>query len=194
MNAPMRGLLASVLLALAGCAGTGPRVPAPVPSNLESLARWQANGRIAVAGAEGGGSGSFEWQQQRAQSDVLIRGPIGIGSMRVRLDGDHPERARLELGDGRELESQAAWTELEARLGARVPAEYLRYWLLGLAAPGPHEWIDQGSGSATLQQEGWRIEFLKYTDVNGVRTPNRIKATNGAARIRLVIDRWRLGS
>jgi outer membrane lipoprotein LolB len=193
MRTAMRGWFASALILAAGCAGTGPRMPQSAPTQLESVAQWQAKGRIAVAGSEGGGSGSFDWQQQHTQTDVTIRGPIGIGSLRVRLDGEHPERARLQLGDGRQLESQAAWAELEARLGAPVPAQYLRYWLLGLAAPGPHEWLERSDAGATLLQEGWRIEFLKYMDVNGLRTPSQIKATSGAARIRLVIDRWRLG-
>jgi outer membrane lipoprotein LolB len=182
----------AVLLAVAGCTTTAPRVAEPITS-LEVLERWQANGRIAVAGSQGGGSGRFEWQQAQSESDIVIRGPIGTGSLRMSLDASHPERMKLQLSDGRELESQAAWEELEARLGAPVPAANLRYWLLGLPAPSAHEWLERGEHTATLLQDGWRIEFLEYTEVRGQRAPSRIKATHGPARIRLVVDRWRLG-
>lgn len=193
MSAWIRAASLAALLALAGCTTTGPRVP-PVPvTSLESLASWQANGRIAVAGAQSGGSGNFEWQQAKSASNIVIRGPIGIGSLRVSLDAEHPEQMELQLGDGRKLQADAAWAELEAQLGAPVPAVNLRYWLLGLAAPGAHEWLEQGERTAVLAQDGWRIEFLEYTVVNGQRTPSRIKATHGPARIRLLIDRWRLG-
>lgn len=188
----MRVAYLAMLLAIAGCTTAPVRTTAPVAS-LESLSRWQANGRIAVAGAQGGGSGQFEWQQAQSASDVVIRGPLGIGSLRVSLDAEHPEQMRLQLGDGRQLQADAAWTELEARLGAPVPAASLRYWLLGLPAPSPHEWLEQGERSGVLLQDGWRIEFLEYTEVSGQRTPSRIKATQGPARIRLVVDRWRLG-
>lgn len=185
-------LLLGVFLGLAGCATPSPRVQPPI-ENLATLAHWQANGRIAIAGAAGGGSGSFQWQQARGDSEIAIRGPIGVGSLRVRLDAEHPQAMQLQLSDGRELQSDAAWSELERRLGAAVPAANLRYWLLGLAAPGQHEWVEQGEGSAVLLQDGWRIEFLEFKVVNGQRTPTRIKATQGPARIRLVIEKWRLG-
>lgn len=181
----------ALLLVLTGCATT-PRVTEPM-THLESLSNWQANGRIAVAGAQGGGSGSFEWQQASADSSITIRGPIGIGSLRVSMDAEHPEQMQLQLGDGRTLRADAAWSELETQLGAPVPATNLRYWLLGLPAPSAHEWLERSERSAVLLQEGWRIEFLQYTVVNGQRTPSRIKATHGPARIRLLIDRWRLG-
>lgn len=184
-------LASSMLLALAGCTTT-PAVRGPV-GDLAALAQWQANGRIAVAGAAGGGSGSFQWEQTRAASEIGIRGPIGVGSLRVRLDVADPERMQLQLADGRELQSDAARAELEARLGAPVPVEKLRYWLLGLAAPGEHEWLAQEERSTVLLQDGWRIEFLAYGEVQGQRTPSRITATHGPARIKLLIDRWRLG-
>ena len=185
-------LVVGALIALTGCATPTPRVSAPI-EDLATLAHWQANGRLAVAGAQGGGSGSFQWQQARADSEIAIRGPIGVGSLRVQLDAEHPDRMHLQLGDGRELHSEAAWAELEARLGAPVPAANLRYWLLGLAAPGAHEWLERDEHSAVLLQDGWRIEFLEYTVVNGQRTPSRMNATHGPARIRLVIQKWRLG-
>ena len=118
----------------------------------------------------------------------IPRSPFGGRSVSAVCD-----RMHLQLGDGRELHSEAAWAELEARLGAPVPAANLRYWLLGLAAPGAHEWLERDEHSAVLLQDGWRIEFLEYTVVNGQRTPSRMNATHGPARIRLVIQKWRLG-
>jgi outer membrane lipoprotein LolB len=184
--------LGGLWLLMAGCSLPGRRVEAPIES-LASLAEWQARGRIAVVGAEGGGSGSFQWEQVRNASQIAIRGPAGVGSLHVRLDATHPERMELALSDGRVLSADAARAELEARLGAPVPAANLRYWLLGLAAPGEHEWLERSENSAVLLQDGWRIEFLEYTLVRGQRAPARLKATHGPARIRLVIDRWRLG-
>ena len=115
--------------------------------------------------------------------------------MRLQLRGDpsSPE-LKLETADGRKLESTAAWDELEARLGAAVPAGNLRFWMLGLAAPGEHQWHEATSdGVVTLEQDGWRIDYQRYSTEPGARVPVKMSASNGEARVRIVIDRWQLG-
>ena len=191
-----RSLAVIVLLVLAGCAGTSPRrSDAPLPSDLQQLDQWTARGRIAVSGPAGGGSGSFDWQQRATNAQVQIRGPVGIGSVHLEVDGDadHPQ-LKLQTGNGQTLESDAAWNELEARLGAPVPAGNLRFWMLGLAAPGPHEWRPEDSEGVTrLMQGGWQIDYQGYSAEPGLNVPMRIRASSGDARVRIVIDRWQLG-
>ena len=113
--------------------------------------------------------------------------------LQLRGDPASPE-LKLETGDGRKLESDDAWNELEARLGASVPAGSLRYWILGLAAPGEHRWHEPTSdGVVTLEQGGWRIDYQRYSTEPGARVPVKMSASNGTARVRIVVDRWRLG-
>ncbi len=187
--------LIGVLALAAGCA-TAPRQPGvPIEVDLAQLETWQARGRIGVSGPENGGSGSFDWQQRHDRTDLQIRGPVGIGSVRLQLRGDpaSPD-LRLETGDGRAFESADAWNELEARLGAPVPAGNLRFWILGLAAPGEHQWREPtAEGVTTLEQGGWRIDYQRFSTEPGARVPVKMSASNGAARVRIVVDRWRLG-
>jgi outer membrane lipoprotein LolB len=187
--------LVSLLALGAGCA-TAPEQPG-VPANVDlaQLDSWQARGRLGVSGPETGGSGSFDWEQRGDRTELQIRGPVGVGSVRLQLRGDpaSPD-LKLETGDGRKLESTDAWNELEARLGAPVPAGSLRYWILGLAAPGEHQWREPTSeGVVTLEQGGWRIDYQRFSTEPGARVPVKMSASNGAARVRIVVDRWRLG-
>lgn len=190
-----RQFLFVLVVFIAGCA-TAPR-PSGVLANidLEHLDRWQARGRLGVSGPENGGSGSFDWQQRGDRTQVQIRGPVGVGSVRLELQGDPSSpQLKLETADGRKLESTAAWDELEARLGAPVPAGNLRYWILGLAAPGEHQWHEPGAdGVVTLEQGGWRIDYQRYSTEPGARVPVKLSASNGEARVRIVVDRWQLG-
>lgn len=184
-----------VLSLVAGCAAQPRRAPSGAPVPIDQLERWQARGRIGVSGPDGGGSGSFDWQQQQDQASVQIRGPVGIGSVRLHVRGapTDPE-VRLETGNGETLESDAAWNELEARLGTPLPAGNLRYWLLGLAAPGAHRWSEpRENGEMTLEQQGWRIDYQRFSDEFGARLPVRLRASSGEARVRIVVDRWQLG-
>lgn len=194
MRALQRSLrLLWLAMLLTGCAALRPSTP-QAPVSLEHLAQWEARGRIGVSGPEGGGSGSFLWHQQEDRADVQIRGPVGLGSVRLQVQGAPAEpQLELQTGDGSRLQSRAAWVELETRLGASLPAGHLRYWLLGLAAPGEHRWICGTDGEIALEQQGWRIVYQRFSNELGARLPVRLLATSGAARVRIVVDRWVLG-
>ena len=182
---------------LVGCATTPPSIT-DLPADLTQLEHWEARGRIGVSGGGQGGSGSFDWLQARNRADVQIRGPIGIGSIRLQMSGsaENPELL-LETGNGQTFQADTAWRELENRLGTRVPAEKLRYWMLGVPAPGEHQWPEArpdtppNNDRAVLEQDGWRIEY-RYSDALSARLPQRINATSGDARVRIVVDSWSL--
>jgi outer membrane lipoprotein LolB len=200
---PMRrhvSLLAPALLLLlaAGCVSTPPKTSGPgsaIPADLHDLDRWQAHGRLGVSGADGGGSGSFEWKQSGDHANVEIRGPLGIGGVHLEMRGsDGNPDLTLQTSDGRKLASDAAWSELQARLGVAVPAGNLRFWILGLAAPGEHRWLPaDDKGVVTLEQGDWRIDYQQYSVEPGAKVPMRMTATSGDARVRIVVDRWQLG-
>jgi outer membrane lipoprotein LolB len=188
-------LVPALLLALlAGCA-VAPGKPGALPADLQDLDHWQARGRLGVSGPESGGSGSFDWQQDGDRAQVRISGPVGVGSVRLQLRGEGAKpHLRLETANGQSLESDAAWSELESRLGAAVPAGNLRYWMLGLPAPGAHQWHEQNeAGVVTLEQDGWRIDYQRYSTDPGARVPVKMQAVSGDARVRIVVDRWQLG-
>ncbi|MBC7984637.1 MAG: outer membrane lipoprotein LolB [Candidatus Obscuribacterales bacterium] len=182
--------LALLLTFLTGCA-VAPKEVSP-SRDASSLLYWQVSGRIAVSGADGGGSGSFTWMQNNEQAVVQLRGPLGVGSLRLTLDN---ALLRIETGDGQLLEAAAAEVELSNRLGAAIPTRELRYWLRGLSGSGAHEWIQlptSTSDAATLSQNDWRIDYQRYGITDGVRLPLKWVATNGPAKVRVVIDSWRL--
>ncbi|MBB6095856.1 outer membrane lipoprotein LolB [Povalibacter uvarum] len=187
-------VVATVIL-ISGCTHAPSRPLVAIPSDLNQLEQWQARGRIGVSSAAGGGSGSFQWQQRGDRADVEIRGPVGIGSVRLQVQGDAQDpHVTLETSDGVKLESQAAWDELETRLGAQVPAGRLRFWMLGIAAPGDHLWQGAAEQDAKiLEQDGWRIDYQQYSDEPGAHVPVRMRASSGDTRVRIVVDRWQLG-
>lgn len=176
-------------LALAGCATT-PRAPqAGVTPDAEQLQQWTATGRMAIAAADQGGSGSFAWRQDGAISELDLRGPLGAGGARLVVT---PDTVTFADGSGRSLDSEAARTELRARLGADLPWAQLRYWMLGLPAPGEDAAVQDAAAAPwrVIEQSGWRLAYDAFVTVQGLSLPQRFTAERAPVRVKVIVDGW----
>jgi len=183
-----------VLLLAAGCR-TVPVAP-PVDWAAEKLARqqlqsWELAGRAAVATAADGWSASIRWQQQGSASELNLSGALGVGGVRVRSDGD---AFSIDTSKGEHIEAQDASAALERELGVQLPVKNLRYWLLGVPAPGSTatESLDEAGRLARIEQDGWVGTFDKYESQEGRWLPARVQLTQGTTRVRVVINQWRV--
>jgi outer membrane lipoprotein LolB len=180
-------------LVLQGCAAP-PRAPdggsAPDP---QALGQWVASGRIAIASGADGGSGSFDWVQDGETSRLDLRGPLGAAALRLTMA---PGVLSLTDGAGRTLDEVAAEADLRARLGADLPWDHLRFWMLGVPDPGqPAVVEDHGAAPwRTMQQGGWRLAYDSYAVVEGLRLPRRFAAEREGVRVRVIVDAWSPGA
>ena len=188
--------LAAALAGLAGCHAM-PTRPVAGPdagerSAITALATWQATGRVAVRAGSDGFSANFDWQEAAGRGELGVRGPFGAGAVRIRRSD---ERIVIESGGAAPIEVAAPFEALEpelvARLGFALPLEPLRYWMLGVPAPGRP--ADGGGGE--FRQDGWQITVGDYVPVAGAPgpLPARVTLRRDATRIRVVVDRWRVG-
>jgi outer membrane lipoprotein LolB len=188
------GMLMCALLAASGCAtvSQAPGVPAgagkaPDPATFTT---WTARGRIALAARGEGGSGSFTWQQRDGRTELAVRGPLGAGGLNVVSEG-----AMLEFNDatGRALDGAAARQALEAQLGAPIPLDDLRYWLIGLPAPGGEALVQAASGATPgFVQGAWVVSYDAHTEAGGWRLPARMTATTAGVKVRVIVDDWQV--
>lgn len=174
---------------LAGCAVSP---PAPVvtgaPVDIERVTGWSAAGRMAIAVADEGGSGSFTWVQDGNRTDLQVRGPLGAGALRVVAEG-----ASLSVtdGEGTNVDAEAARAQLRSRIGTDLPLAEMRYWLLGLPAPSIPAQVTEGqAGSRTVAQAGWTITYDRFVEAQGWSVPARLTATSGAVRVKVIVERW----
>ena len=184
---------AVVALALAGCAAP-PRAPEGVTRpDPAVLNQWSASGRMAIAAGADGGSGSFDWVQDGTTSRLDLRGPLGAGAVRLVVT---PGTLSLADGSGRVLDADVARADLQARLGADLPWDHLRYWLLGVPAPGVDATVlDQDAAPWRLiEQAGWRLAYDSFDGVGGLNLPKRLTAQRGAVRVRVIVDTWAPGT
>jgi outer membrane lipoprotein LolB len=194
--APRRGGLAAVLIlaVTAGCV-TAPRKPAalaPWPqrrAQLQSLDPFELAGRVAVAAGTEGFTAHLDWAQRGARSTVDLNGPLGIGGVHVVADG---QTLDVDTSQGKTLTSGEARTELASKLGFDPPLGSLRYWVLGVPDPASPaaETVGANQRLASLQQDGWQIDYSAYTAAGGDSLPQRMVLRRGDVRVRLIVDRW----
>jgi outer membrane lipoprotein LolB len=188
-----RAVAVCTLLALAGCAGPL-RAPdlgsAPDP---ETLVQWTASGRLAVAAGGAGGSGAFTWVQDGPTSRLDLRGPLGTGALRIVAA---PGTLAIEDGAGRALDADAARAHLQAQLGADLPWTELRFWMLGLAAPGLPAQLTEADSTPwrIIEQSGWRIAYGAFTAAQGLTLPQRFTVQREAVMVKVIVDAWAPGA
>lgn len=195
----MRGAAAiAVLLLVAGCvtrppgAQVGPGADAPWPEQraaLEKLDRYGLNGRVAVAAQGQGFSASLRYNQEQGRANLALDGPLGIGGLRVDIEGDE---IAIATSRGQKLDGQAARDELERRLGFQLPLSELRWWLLGVPAPGEAS-VNQDGSSGEIRdftQNGWRVSINTRAPGLGFALPQRLTAEREGARLKLLVENW----
>jgi len=196
-------LLLAIGLLLNGCAQAPVEkaVPldaqqAPQQSHAEQLAalpHWQVVGRMAVQADGEGYHGRFDWTQDAERMQLSVSGPFSQGSVRLLSDGEF-----FELRDGKGGSARASTADelLLKATGLQVPVGGLRYWILGLAAPGDAQQpvFDERGRLQSLRQNGWNIRYRTYMadDVDGLSLPRKLFLDRDGLRVRLVVERWQL--
>jgi outer membrane lipoprotein LolB len=189
----------TILAALTGCRTApppatiaGPGADAPWPAQraaLEKLDRYALNGKVAVAANGQGFTAALRYRQQPQRADLALDGPLGIGGMRIALE-EHSLAVTNSRGEA--LDGEAARAEIERRLGFELPLDELRWWLLGLPAPGQSD-VEAAPDSGEIRgfvQNGWHVAINTRAAALGFALPQRLTAERGGARLKLFVERW----
>ncbi|MGH8419928.1 MAG: lipoprotein insertase outer membrane protein LolB [Pseudomonas sp.] len=196
----LRHILAFSLIALlAGCAGItsheavqGKGDASKWRVNKEQLASldgWQINGKVGIRAPKDSGSGTLFWLQRQDYYDIRLSGPLGRGA--ARLTG-RPGAVSLEVANQGRYDAPDPETLLKDQLGWKLPVSHLVWWVRGLPAPDSKSslTLDADSRLSNLEQDGWQIEYLSYTEQNGYWLPERMKLHGQDLDVTLVIKDW----
>lgn len=194
----LRSAAAALALLLSACASFAPQPTAP-GSASEAAAAWQRHRRdvaaISAFTLDGRAANSLgvkadlRWRQHADGTfDARIAGPLGAGA--AALSGN-PRHVEIRTANGVEASDDPEAWMLE-RAGWTLPLRGLRWWALGLPAPGSpaHTEVDGQGRLALLEQNGWTLLYTEYMDVDGMTLPKRFEASNEQIRLKLLIDRW----
>jgi len=160
-------------------------------SNIAAVQNFVLKGRVAEAGITGG-RGDLDWTQAGDRIDLRISGPLGVGALAI---SGNRESVEIRSKDG-VITTRDPGSYMQQRLGWSLPLATLRYWALGVPAPGliddqPREVLLDDVGRALrFDQFGWNIEYTEYQSVNSLTLPRKMTLANGGRTFRLVVDEW----
>ncbi len=157
---------------------------------VQALEQFSAKGRLAYRKADDGVNANFAWSNNADDFELELSGPFGASAVRIEyLAG------KLYLSN-QKREEYSDWLNpselLHRHTGLWLPVDALSSWVTGIPLLdmayqhrlNEHQYLQE------LQQDGWTIQYTRYTQVGELALPDRITLTKGEIRIRLVIDRW----
>ena len=137
-----------------------PRSSPPDPESFASLDRV----RPACAGRERRGRQRLVHlgAAGRDATTLSIRGPLGAGAMQVTTDG---QSLIVTDDEGRHLDTEQAGALLRDAWATDLPLAELRYWMLGVPAPGSPSSVADAAVAPVrvIEQSGWRIGYDTFT-------------------------------
>jgi outer membrane lipoprotein LolB len=198
------GWIAMFAIALSACAGRAPRETLPAIAGspdahqdarvamIGALPAWSMSGRVAVSNGKDGGSGRIEWKQQGERFDVALSAPVTRQSWRV--TGGEGEALLEGLSGGPRSGPDAGELVFEATRW-RIPVDALSDWLMATTHFNGRTHYGADGRVDRIDENGWVVTYADWTTVEGgMELPGRIEATQGEARVRLVVDTWSLGA
>ncbi|MFO7543186.1 MAG: lipoprotein insertase outer membrane protein LolB [Thiobacillus sp.] len=173
-------------LVLAGCASTPPT--APVDTSAVYSTSWTLQGRIGIRTDEQSLSGQVHWQHRADRDELLMTSPLGQGVARIVSDAAGVALEVPNQPTRRAPDAEALTREV---LGYGLPVSGLTWWIQARPAPGRdfETALDASGRVEQLKQDGWVIDYLKYTEVAPLR-PRKLVVTRKGLEIRLVTDSW----
>lgn len=163
---------------------------------LQQLDHWVVSGRVAITTSEDGWNATLYWKQFPEKYEIKVIAPFGGGT--VMLQGNR-SGVMLYADDAPPEFAVNATRLLARRLGWHLPVDSLRYWMLGLPDPSIQLQesmirLDRNNRLSNLSQSGWKVQFLRYQQVNGYELPDKIFLENDELSVRVVVQKWDLKS
>lgn len=156
-------------------------------ARLQKVDRFTLAARVSSGGIFGV-KGNLNWSQRGEAFEMRVAGPFGIGA--ASLSGT-AKNVEIKTAKG-VFKTSDPEGDIKRKLGWAFPVSHLRYWTLGVAAPGsPAEVEPDAAGRPeTLEQDGWSLEYDEWQNVGALELPRKFTVANDEVTIKVVIDTW----
>lgn len=180
---------AALYLFLSACATQTSKIDSH-SSAVADIEQWHIRGKIGIRSATESLSAMLNWQQLTGAYTIRLTGALGSGSLQI-IGNDDGVTVR-QAGEADQYASDAGQL-LQQRLGWSVPIEHIYYWIRGLPAAVPVDRRTSADGRlSVLEQDGWRIEYLRYQQFADYALPSKLRLQHEDLKVTLIIKDWQL--
>ncbi len=162
---------------------------------MQAITHFTLSAQAGIRAQQRGGSLVLRWVLLAQAYQMSGYGPFGRLIFRLRVNA---QGAKLVSERGRFLGSNPG--ALLTRLtGLRLPVAGLRFWILGIPAPGlvARQRISPWGLLKTLKQNGWFIRYRRYDRTPWGRLPRLLTLTRKVSLtapptliVTIRVDRW----
>lgn len=195
-------ILLVIMMTVTACTTTPPRAPVADPLQrweqrqleLGKIHDWFLNGRVAIVNGSESWNLSINWQHHFDKYVLDLSGPFGAGH--AQLTGTKHGVVLVDA-DNNHSYAESPDTLLRDKTGVRMPVNGLLYWMRGLPIPSTvisHIKLDDFGRLEEMQQDGWRIRFKSYTDVQLHELPEKIFIDGFNLKVKIFVDNWNVQS
>ena len=178
----MRWLAGLAILVLAACAQlqTGPAADQV----------FELSGRLAARHGQEAFTGNLSWRHAGSVDELFVTSPIGQGVARIVRNGDS---VVLTTAEPREYRAPDVESLTEQALGFRLPLKGLADWVRARPSADAPAKVEKGADGkiSSIEQSGWRIEYLEYGGGRPDPLPIRLRLAYPGIDLRLAISEWK---
>lgn len=190
----MRNLLIMLTLVwLTGCAYKAEQAPAgswqAQQNILTQLQNWQLSAKLGIVTPDERGSLSLFWQQDNQDYRMNLTNVVGKRIFDLSRTG---QRVQLTDSKGQVHHAAHARDLVQQLTGWDLPVEQLAYWIKGLPGEGDKVTYDEHQRPKAITAHGWELEYLGYTQIQGLWLPSRLNLSHQDTQLRLAISQWEL--
>ena len=190
----MRNLLIILsVLWLAGCTYRAEQAPAgswqAQQNTLTQLQDWQLSAKLGIITPDERGSVSLFWRQNSNDYRMNLTNVVGKRVFDLSRSGQY---VQLTDSNGQLHHASNARDLVQELTGWDLPVEQLAYWIKGLPGEGDKVTYDEHQRPKTISAHGWQLEYLGYTQIDGLWLPSRLNLTHDDTQLRLAISQWEL--
>lgn len=195
-------IILAVILSVTACTTTPLHRPVADPgkeweqrkSELSEINDWFLTGRVAIVNGEESWHLNMTWQRHDDKYILDLSGPFGAGHSQLTGTKDG---VMMVDADKNYFYADSPDRLLYETTSLRMPVKSLLYWMRGLPnwnIKKEKQKLDDFGRLAQLQQEGWRVRFKRYTDVEQHELPQKIFIDGYDLKVKIFVDEWDLKS
>lgn len=186
----------SLLIILSGCSALGVQQPVTPPAGswveyqleMTAITDWELSGKIGIRTQDNSQSANLYWQQLDQQYAIEMTGPLGQGGARI---VGQPGDVKISIAGEGDYQATSPEALMYDTLGWAVPVQQIQWWVRGLPAPdSPFRHQLDNNRLSQLQQDGWQVQYLRYSQHDRYTLPGKIRLSRDTLSITLIIKEW----